>query len=152
MIARRSCREMREFAETDGVEWTMAHAYLANLGAFKFKVKGEPLFDDVLGPPGNSRSTVSLVSLERVYETIHERHLATMPEKNDSEACKDTEILENRGAVVDNGKGRSPSKHSSITGTQGVNGLEVDSILGSKRRHPLPFHPTRRTRMLILAQ
>jgi hypothetical protein len=142
MTARRSCREMKELAETDGVEWTMTHAYLANLGAFKFKVEGEPWVNNILGPPRNSRSTISLVSLERVYETIRERNSAMMPDRNGSQTRKDTETEEELKVIVHSGKDRSPSTHSSITGSQGANELEIDSIRGSQGTPPTSISST----------
>ncbi|KAE9371471.1 hypothetical protein N431DRAFT_377193 [Stipitochalara longipes BDJ] len=63
MAARRSCRDMKDLAKTDGVTWTITHACFANLGGFKFKVKGEPWLVGMLGPT-SSRSTISLAMRE----------------------------------------------------------------------------------------
>ena len=42
MIAMRSRRIMGDFASADGVEWTMTHAFYANMGGFVLKVKFPP--------------------------------------------------------------------------------------------------------------
>jgi hypothetical protein len=38
IIARKSYREIKSYAEADGVPWTMTHAYFANIGGFVFKI------------------------------------------------------------------------------------------------------------------
>jgi hypothetical protein len=42
MIARKSCRAMKDFASADGVEWTMTHAFYANMGGFVLNVRSSP--------------------------------------------------------------------------------------------------------------
>ena len=111
MVARRSCRDMQNLAKTDGVAWTMTHASFANLGGFKFKVKGEPWLDDMTEAT-SSQSTISLVSLERIYETIRERKSAAIPDTNDSQNSQDAE---NGGKIIEDSKIRNPSTHSSMT-------------------------------------
>jgi len=130
MVARRSCRDMRNLAKTDGVVWTMTHASFANLGGFRFKVKGEPWLDDMLGIT-SSRSTISLVSLGRIYETIREKNSAEMSNTNDSQTNQDAE--KERKTVADS-KVRNPSTHSSMTGPRGIH--ERDSIQAIQETPP----------------
>lgn len=127
---------MKELAEEDGVTWTMTHTYFANIGGFKFKVEGEPWLDSMAGST-SSRSTISLVSLERVYETIREQNSATTAAKSDekySQIEKDFGMSEKGGIVVGHRRDRSRSIHSSITGPQSVN--EKDSIRGPQETPP----------------
>jgi hypothetical protein len=49
MMARKSCRQMREFAEPDGVKWTLIHAYYANMGGFILEVDSSPASELVSG-------------------------------------------------------------------------------------------------------
>jgi hypothetical protein len=42
MIAWRSCRMMEDFTSADGVEWTMTHAFYANMGGFILNVRSSP--------------------------------------------------------------------------------------------------------------
>ena len=42
MIALRSCRMMEDFTSADGVEWTMTHAFYANMGGFVLNVRFSP--------------------------------------------------------------------------------------------------------------
>jgi hypothetical protein len=120
MVARRSCREMKEFAEQDGVTWTLTHAYFANVGGFKFKVRGDPWLDDTLGST-YSRSTISLVSLERVYQTIREKNSSTMPNEKNARIDQNIEISETREKHIHDQKTRTPSTHSSVSGRQTIN-------------------------------
>lgn len=38
IMARKSCHQMKEFAERDGIQWTLTHAYYANMGGFVLRV------------------------------------------------------------------------------------------------------------------
>jgi hypothetical protein len=134
MVARRSCRDMKELAEKDGVLWTMNHAYLANVGRFKYKVEGEPWLDGRLGSIG-SRSTISLVSLERIYETIREKNRATTPNEMDFQT-EDIGMSKRMGLVVGGRAARSLSIHSSITGPLSIHDGEIDSIRDSQETPP----------------
>jgi hypothetical protein len=135
MVARRSCRDMKELAEKDRVFWTMTHAYLANVGGFKFKVEGEPWLDGMLGST-SSRSTISLVSLEPIYETIREKNRTTTPNGKDFRIEEDTGMSERKGIVVDDRNARSLSIHSSITGPLRIHDGEIDSIRDPQETPP----------------
>jgi hypothetical protein len=133
MVARRSCRDMRNLAKADGVAWTMTHACFANLGGFKFKVKGEPWLADMLGAT-SSRSTISLVSLERIYETVRAKNSAARPVNDSSQTGQGTEMSERGENMVANSEIRNPSLHSSMTGPRSIR--DRDSIQETQETPP----------------
>jgi len=51
MMALKSVEEMREFSAEDGVEWTLTHAFFANMGGFVLKVTSESLENEQLFYP-----------------------------------------------------------------------------------------------------
>ncbi|KAH0536554.1 hypothetical protein FGG08_006584 [Glutinoglossum americanum] len=54
MKAIESCRLMKPYAREDGVEWTLTHAFFANMGGFVLKVKSLPSEpDSAPGPDSN---------------------------------------------------------------------------------------------------
>jgi hypothetical protein len=67
---------MEAWARADGVPWTLTHAYYANMGGFTFKVEGQPFKPYALGPANGS--TISLVSLQRIYNIIKNRSKTTL--------------------------------------------------------------------------
>ena len=89
--ARRTTKEMAEYVREDGVEWTLTHTFLANMGGFAIEFKKD---EDEEVPVEEINTTKA-----NTFPASEKPTVAVAPDSNDNKVPKDEEA-ETSGSVL----------------------------------------------------
>lgn len=109
LAAQRNCKEMKPFAAEDGVEWTKAHAYYANMGGFVIE----------FGPiQAQSATSVERPQIMVISSTVKQSQVDPSSQETTDEVSirsrqNDTQTRFQNGETVSTGNSTSPSGHGS---------------------------------------